>query len=140
MTMPQLPAPEPGDAEPNRQHENAQQQAGDEPRAHSQSRTKSRHVASEEDCLAALSQIPAMLALGMLTPTKANAMRAVYSSILQHYRQTQARTDGTGGTNDGLAAILADHPEYASLLEPMLSDEQIARILAQAKEHRNGAA
>ncbi len=98
-----------------------------------------RHVASEEECLAALSRIPALILLGMLTTAKANAMRGSYAAILQHYRQKQIPTD-RGVADDALVDILSRNPEFANMLEPLLSAEQIASILARAKEGSDGTA
>lgn len=104
---------------------------------HEQPRGRSRapHILSEEECLAALGQIPAALLCGLLTPAKANSMRAAYTSLLQHHQQRRRSGEERGGVDhDGLVEMLSRHPEYANLLEPFLSDDQIAAILAQVQE------
>jgi hypothetical protein len=52
-------------------------------------RSGSREVASAEQCLRALTQLPGLVAMGMLTPAQANSMRATFATILQHYQKPQ---------------------------------------------------
>ena len=138
MSQSLLPSPEPGGDE-HRQDDADQRH--EEARAHrSQGTDKRRHVASEEECLAALSGLPAMVALGMLSTAKANTIRGAYAAILQHYRQKQAPADRGGVADDALVDMLSRHPELANLLEPFLSAEQIAAIMARAKDGSSGTA
>ncbi len=138
MTTPLLPGPGSGGDE---QRPDDADNRHDEARANrSQGADKRRHVATEEECLAALSGLPAMVALGMLSTAKANTIRGTYMAILQHHRQKQAPADRGGVNDDALVDMLSRHPELANLLEPLLSAEQIASILARAKDGSRGTA
>ena len=81
-----------------------------------------------------------MVALGMLSTAQANTIRGSYTAILQHYRQKETSADRGGVADGALVDMLSRHPELANLLEPLLSAEQIASILAQAKEGSRGTA
>jgi hypothetical protein len=74
-----------------------------------------------------------LVALGLLSPYKANTIRGVYAEILKHYKK-QTPADRGGVADADLIDMLTRHPEYANLLEPLLSAEQIAAIFARAKE------
>lgn len=143
MTSNLLPGPA-GDSEPSGPAQESPRQ--DQARQHhEQPRARSRapRILSEEECLAALGQIPAALLCGVLTVAKANSMRAVYTSLLQHHQQRRRSGEERGGVaDDGLVEMLSRHPEYANLLEPFLSDEQIAALMAQTanEEGANGSA
>ena len=97
-----------------------------------------RPVAGEEDCLAALSSLPGLVALGVLSTSQANTIRGVYSTMLQHHRQNRARNERGGAVDDAMVDMLARHPELANMLEPILSAEQIATILARAEGGSRG--
>lgn len=136
MTQPLLPSPEP---QRDEHHQDDAEHRDEEAHAQrSQGAKKRRYVASEEECLAALSGLPAMVALGMLSTAKANTIRGTYTAILQFYRQKQTSFDRGGVTDDALVDMLSRHPEMANLLEPLLSAEQIAAILARAKDGSHG--
>ena len=143
MTTPLLPSPEPGRNDPAND-DPRRDDAGDcheEARTHrSQGAGRRRPVASEEDCLAALSSLPGLVALGLLSTSQANAIRGVYTAMLQHHRQSRMKNERGGVVDDALVDMLARHPELANLLEPILSAEQIAAILARAEEGSHGAA
>jgi hypothetical protein len=136
MPQPLLPGPAPGGDD---HHPDDGDQHPEEARAHrSQGTAKRRHVASEEECLAALSGLPAMVALGMLSTAKANTIRGTYTAILQHLRQKQTSANRGGVNDDVLDDLLLRHPELANLLAPLLSEEQIASIMARAKDGSRG--
>lgn len=138
MSPPLLPSPAPSDD--NRRPENADDSGTDGRGRTAQQNQARRHVASEEECLRALGSLPALVALRLLTTAQANSIRGSYTAILQHYRQRASPTDRGGVADDGLIEMLTRHPEYANLLEPLLSTEQIDAILARATEGRDETA
>jgi hypothetical protein len=102
---------------------------------HDGARRRSKmHVASEEECLAALSQLPGFVVMGLMTTSQANTLRATYNTILQYHQKRQAGGRGQSVDNAGLVDVLRKHPGLASALEPFLSDEQIAMLLKEAKD------
>jgi hypothetical protein len=90
-------------------------------------------IASEEDCLAALSRLPALNLAGMIDVRQANAYRAIYATILQHGQRRQA-SPTTAFDHPVLLELLRRDPSLANLLEPLLSQEQIARMMSQARD------
>ncbi len=135
MSQPLLPAPLPNDDE--RRRANAEHSQADARAQRSQG--PRRHVVSEADCLAALSSLPGLVVVGILSPAQANTIRGVYAAILQHY-QRQSPYDRGGVADDALVDMLRRHPDYANLLEPLLSAEQIAAIFARGREGSHGTA
>ncbi|HXT59941.1 MAG TPA: hypothetical protein VN699_14985 [Pirellulales bacterium] len=90
-------------------------------------------IASEEDCLAALSRLPALNMLGMIDVRQANAYRGIYATILQHGQRRQA-SPTTALDHPGLLDLLRKDPALAGLLEPLFTQEEIARMLSQARD------
>lgn len=138
MSRPLLPGPEP-EVDGQHQDQDDDRQHQEDARTHRSGGTgKRRHVASEEECLAGLSALPGMVALGILSTAKANSIRGTFMGILQHHRQKQVSPERHVGSDDALTDMLSRHPELANLLEPLLSREQIAEILARAKDGFRG--
>jgi hypothetical protein len=90
-------------------------------------------IPSEEDCLRAIAKLPGLVALKILSPSQANSIRANYESLLRHHYQSQASRPSQI-SDDRVLAILCESPELLSLLEPLLTDEQIALIGRNVKE------
>jgi hypothetical protein len=86
-------------------------------------------IASEEDCLAVLSQLGSQVALGLLSTAQANTIRASYSVVLQHHQRQQSGPARTLVNEQELAKQLRKKPELANLLEPLLTKEQIEMLL-----------
>jgi hypothetical protein len=91
-------------------------------------------IASAEDCLAALSKLVSLVALGILSTAQANAIRSTYTAILQYHERHQSGPSRTIADEKDLAKLLRKHPELAKLLEPLLSDEQIEILLRGGKD------
>jgi hypothetical protein len=137
-----LPGPQEdsaGDAHPERSSGPAPEDAHAADHGSDRRRTK-LHVLSEDECLAALTQIPRMLLLGLITSRDANAMRSAVHAILQHHQKRQAGGNAPSVDDPRLVAALRANPDLASCLAPLLTDEQIERVLRQAKEGQGDGA
>jgi hypothetical protein len=91
-------------------------------------------IASESECLAALSKLPGLLVLGLLKPQVANAMRGPYKDLLEHHRHAQQAPANGGIQDDDLLRIVRDHPEFLEMLSGIVTDEQIQLVLKQATD------
>lgn len=94
-----------------------------------QPKNNARNIPSAEACLAALAQLPGLVALKYLTPAEANAVRGVYQAILQHHQKARAASIQPGIADADLLEIARANPEILSMLEPLLTDEQMDLIL-----------
>lgn len=97
------------------------------------------HIATEQECLAALTKLPGLVMLGLIDIQQANAFRGIHSTILQHLARRQASAEPIGADCPRWAALLDKHPELASELEPYLTAEQIAKYMRQASEEDDAA-
>lgn len=79
-----------------------------------------------------LGRLPGLVAIGVLTPAKANSMRAVYDSLLRSLEGTATSTSRTVADADALF-ILRQHPELLRLMEPFLSQDQVALVVQEAE-------
>lgn len=122
--LPQIPfdpapdSPDPRDGEGSSQPES---------RSTSQRRQRSaRTVPTRDECLQALAEIPGLVAMGLVTPAQANAMRPSYIAILQHLNAQPAA--GPAFSNDKLREMLRRDPTLLSVFESLLTDEQIEML------------
>lgn len=87
-------------------------------------------VMSVEECLVALSALPKLLALGMLLPVQANAIRSACEAILGHHHKQDAAPNRRSADQAGLRQALRESPHFANYLVGLLSDEEIDNLLA----------
>lgn len=112
--------------------------SGPEPAPDSSSRQQSARqkakpvIATQEECLAALTKIPGLLLIGLIKPQVANAMRGPYKDVLEHHRRAQQAPAQGGMANDDLLRIARENPEYLGMLSGLLTDEQMQLVLKQA--------
>jgi hypothetical protein len=92
-------------------------------------RTRRRATPSIEDCLYQLSQLPGLIATGLLTSAQANAISRALTAILAYHAQAQASTPSGAQLDVDLRARLRDDPQLMHMLEPLLSDEQISLLM-----------
>ena len=85
-------------------------------------------VSSDQHCLAALSRLPGLLAMGLIQPATANAMRGAYHEILQYQLRAEQKRSASGIANEDLLAAVRKNPALLSQLEPLLTDEQFKFI------------
>jgi hypothetical protein len=103
-----------------------------------QTRRKGRSEALNVDqCLRGLSQLPGLIALGIFTPAQGNSTRAVFATILQHLQKAQETPIPARATAD-LVQALRNHPELATILEPILTDEQLDSLMQEARDAEDG--
>ena len=91
-------------------------------------------ILSDDQCLAGLSQLPGLLALNMVKPGHANAMRGCFKDILS-YRLQSGRNAGDATMSDEDALSLwRSNPDKFHLIEPLLSDAQIDLIFGEGDD------
>lgn len=137
MTQPLLSAPHADDE--NRRREDGEPRHDERQQSRARDNHRQQRILSEDECLAGLSSLSELILRKLVTPAEANAIRANLSAILEQHRRKRAVHDRGGAVDDdALAAHLARHPELAHLLEPLLSRDTIAAILARAGKGADG--
>ena len=101
---------------------------------------KQRTAPDTDACLDALGQLPGLIAMGLVTTAQANAIRGVYSTILQQHHRTRAGRDQAQLDDADVMAILRENPSMLSMLAPLLTDEQIAAIMEDSEGAEDGQA
>jgi hypothetical protein len=81
-----------------------------------------------EDCLRAMAQLAGLVAMGLLKSSEANAIRGAYREILQHHK-SEAKQSETSLSNADVMEVLRKDPQVLSLLEPLLTPEQVAMVM-----------
>ncbi len=97
-------------------------------------RRKVGQILDEQQCLAGLSQLPGLLAIGLIKPQTSNSMRGAYRDLLQHYQRSGRDAAKAPLANEDVLAILRENPARLSMLEPLISDEQLQMILGEATD------
>ncbi len=95
-------------------------------------RRQRRHagVLTVDECLMALSALPKLIVLGILTPAQASAARATYQAILNFHGQQDAAPHRRPVDQVGFREALRANPQFANFLAGVLSDEDIADLLS----------
>jgi hypothetical protein len=114
----------------NRQKKDKRQRSG----------SKQRSAPDSDACLAALGQLPGLVAIGLVTTAQANSIRGVYSTILQQHHRTRTGRDQAQLDDADVMAILRDNPSMLNMLAPLLTDEQIAAIMEASEGGEDGQA
>ena len=98
----------------------------------------SRHKAqgeipTAEECLVRLNRLAGLVAVGVLTPSQANTMRAAYQAILQHHQHRQTPTQQSLAGPELLAKLRSD-PDLVNMLADFLTDDQLNDLLQNPPE------
>ena len=97
-------------------------------------RSSRQAIASDEDCLNALSKMPGLVAMGVLTTAQANSIRGVYSTILGYHQKARNARSVQTLDNDNVLEILRQNPEMISMVESLLTDEQVEMLMNDATD------
>lgn len=111
---------------------NRQEGGGEQGQSHQshQSQDRSRpKILSRDECLEKLSALPGLVAMGLLTTSKANCIRGTISTVLQFNSKETSSDSRREVDPTELAAMLKANPEMDKFLEPFLSRDQIEALL-----------
>ena len=86
-------------------------------------------IANIDECLRALTKLPVLVLLGIVTPAKSNAMCRVYLTLLQHHWRSVGNGAIHVAAKDKFVELLRQHPEAAEAFVGFLDDAEIARIV-----------
>jgi hypothetical protein len=112
----------------------ASRRAGGKQRRAENPQQERRPIASAQDCLAMLSRLPSLVTLGLIGTAQANSIRSSCTAILQYHERQQSGPSRTVVNEPAVAKLLQKHPEFGSLFEALLSDEQIERLVRGGKD------
>ena len=86
---------------------------------------------NKEDILHKLGQMPGLIAIGVLPPATANAMKGVYQTMLNHVDDS---TQGGAArvADEDVIKILQQQPELLKALQPFLTPEQLELVIREA--------
>jgi hypothetical protein len=112
------------------------------PQAGSQQRYSRRRtsVPTVVECLGQLASLPGLVALRMLTPAQSNAIRASLNDILQHHERAKSSHQRSAIADADILDLMGRDPRILNMLEPLLTDEQIAMFAQQTKGRDGGTA
>ena len=93
-------------------------------------------VPTVSECLASLSQIPGMVALKLITPAQANAMRGTLEAILRQHNRSGTRAGQPEGNVQSmdLVDLAKRDPQVLNMLETILTDQQITMVMKATKD------
>jgi hypothetical protein len=88
-------------------------------------------IPNKADILHKLDQMPGLIAIGLLPPAKANAMKGVYNTILAHVGDSP-QNGAARIADEDVIKILQKQPELLRALQPFLTPEQLELIIREA--------
>lgn len=86
----------------------------------------------EEQCLAAIARLAGLVAMGLLTTSKANTIRASFVEILRWHRAVRGSREQQRLADADVIGLLRTHPEHLAMLEFLLTPEQIEMVMREA--------
>ena len=89
---------------------------------------------SPDDILTALGQIPGLITMGLITTAQANAIRGVYSTMLQRHQHVGRSRDQAHLDDADVMQLLRENPSMLNMLSPLLTDQQIAAVMQQSDD------
>jgi|ETNmetMinimDraft_26_1059896.scaffolds.fasta_scaffold33680_2 hypothetical protein len=95
-------------------------------------------IVSKEDCMVALSRLPGLLTMGFISTTQANSMRGVYATLLRNLQQDKSARSNQQLDNDSVVDMLRRDPKILSLLEPLLTREQVEMVMHDGMDTDDG--
>jgi hypothetical protein len=93
---------------------------------------RTRQIFSEQQCLEALTQLPGLITMGLVTPARANSIRSILVEILRHHQRAGRGDSRQSLDDDVVLEILRRDPTVVGLLNPLLTDDQIAMVMRHA--------
>jgi hypothetical protein len=97
----------------------------------SRSSGEAAYLPTKQELIARLNMLAGCVAMGTITPGRANSMRGIYATILGNLDDHRAVGAGSLGDQDVLT-VLRDHPHMLKFLKPFLTPEQIDLIVREA--------
>jgi hypothetical protein len=95
-------------------------------------RRNAGQIFSHEQILAAMTQLVASLALGMIKPAVGNSIRAVLAEMLRSYERTGGQNDERQAVADeDVRKVLRENPSMLYMLEPFLTDGQLETVMQE---------
>jgi hypothetical protein len=134
--MSNLMIPGPGGAEPEKtgdEDTHGSSRDNGSARGRQQCHPPKPSIPSPEDCLRAFAQIAGLVAMGILKPAGANAIRSAYREILQHHK-AKAKEAEKSLTNADVMDLLRKDPKLLNLLAPLLTSEQLDMVMNAGNE------
>ncbi len=123
MSSTTLALPREGDDEQNDSSSNPE---------HSSGTRKPRHIPTREECLQGIAALNGALALGLITPSKANSMRANFQAILRSHESSSA-TGAARVADEDLLKLWRTQPGLVGLIEPLLTPEQLDLVMREVR-------
>lgn len=93
---------------------------------------KQRSYPDEDQCLAAIARLAGLVAMGILTTSKANSIRASFAEILRWHRAARGSREQQRLEDTDLIGLLRTNPELLAMLEPLLTEDQIDMLTREA--------
>jgi hypothetical protein len=88
--------------------------------------------------MVALSRLPGLLTMGFISTTQANSMRGVYATLLRNLQQDKSARSNQQLDNDSVVDMLRRDPKILSLLEPLLTREQVEMVMHDGMDTDDG--
>jgi|SRR4051812_11035281 hypothetical protein len=123
MSTTTMAIPEDGDDEQSETSSNRETSSG--PR-------KARHIPTREECLQGIAALTALIAMGLLTPARANAIRANFLAILRSH-ESGSSSGSARVADEDLLRLWRTQPGLIDLIQPLLTPEQLDLVMREVR-------
>lgn len=94
-----------------------------------------RQIPTREECMHALAQLPGLIAMKILTAGQANAIRSSYETLLKEHGKS-LNGQPRQLSDEDVMKVFREHPETLSLLEPLLTKDQVEMVIKGTKQDK----
>jgi hypothetical protein len=92
------------------------------------------NVQSRDEIMRALGRLPGLIALKVLSPSQANAMRSAYQTRLAEHSRSQPELQSQI-SNESVLQLLSEQLHLLSMLEPFMSQDQIDMVMRSSNDN-----
>jgi hypothetical protein len=129
-------ADEPRDSsgQPNSQPSDDKVGAGGSTDAGQQQARSAAGIPGPEECQRSLVATARLTLQGAISPQQANILRGIYTTLYDQQKDQHAVAGVKPKDMDGLVSALRQNPHLATVLESILTAEDVAALMAHARE------
>jgi hypothetical protein len=106
---------------------------GDSPK---RKRARSHRILTTAELMEQLSALPSLIALGLISPSRANSIRSCCEGLLRAQVGSVANPR-THINDEDVLKVFREKPEYLEFLEAFITDQQVAMLFGQQDDERD---
>ncbi len=109
-------------------------EADHDPRRSATGQSRQRRIRSVEECHHALDQLPGMVAMGVIAPAQANAIRGALRDVIAVHQRNAGASPMAATIDRDMLERLRHDPQMMNMMAPLLTPDQIAELMGSTTD------